>query len=180
MASRSAAQVLQARLEIDHGHVRGRRDEAPQHATHGGVCSAQSPGASVIGLAHHEEGEVLGDGLPEPSYEVFGRHLQLEACPSLSIRLLLEPVPGDGGQGGRLAVRQPEGHREIRVAVIVEGDDLLATLRQNPRERAGDGGLAGAALSPDRDLHRGSGSYRNEGTVANTTERWRTRALERA
>jgi len=88
VASCPAAQVFESGLEIDDGHARGRRDQAPEHATHGGVCSAQSPGAPMIGLAHHEEGEVLSDGLAEPLDEVLRGHLQFESRTALAVGLL--------------------------------------------------------------------------------------------
>src|SRR5215210_7191831 len=43
---------------------------------------------------------------------------------------------------------------EHRVRVRVQRDHLLTRSGKRPRDRAGDGGLPGAALAGDRDLHR--------------------------
>ena len=108
----------------------------------------------MIRLAHDEEREVLPYGLSKALDEVFRRDLQLESRPALAVGLLLEPIPGNSGEGSGLAVGEAQGHREIRVAIIVQGEDVLAALREDPRERTCHGGLAGAAFSADRDLHR--------------------------
>lgn len=114
----------------------------------------------MIRLAHDEEREVLPDGLSEPLDEVLRRDPQLEPRAALSVGLLLEPIPGNGREGSGLAVGQAQGHCEVRVAIIVQGDDLLAALREDTCERSCDGGLAGAAFSADRDFHRGGVGYR--------------------
>lgn len=107
----------------------------------------------MAGLAHDQEREVLPGRLPKPVDELLGRHLQLEARSALAVRLLLEPVARDGGEGRGLAVGQAQGYREVGVAVVVKGDDLLTSLRQDTRERASHGGLTGAAFSANRDFH---------------------------
>ena len=108
----------------------------------------------MAGLAHDQEREILPCRLAKPVDEVLGRHLQLEVRAALAIGLLLEPIAWDGGEGGGLAVGQAQGYREVGVAVVVKGDDLLTSLRQDTRKRASHGGLTGAAFSANRDLHR--------------------------
>ena len=108
----------------------------------------------MAGLAHDQEREILPCRLAKPVDEVLGRYLQLELRAALAIGLLLEPIAWDGREGGGLAVGQAQGYREIGVAVVVEGDDLLTSLRQDTRKRASDGCLARPAFSAHRDLHR--------------------------
>ncbi len=95
----------------------------------------------MAGLAHDQERKILPCRLAKPVDEVLGRHLQLEVRTALAVRLLLEPIAWDGGEGGGLAAGQAQGYREIGIAVVVKGDDLLTSLRQDTRERASHGGL---------------------------------------
>jgi hypothetical protein len=107
----------------------------------------------VAGLAHDQEREVLPCGLTKPVDELLGRHFQLELSTAFPVGLLLQPIAWDCRQRGRLAMGEAKGYREVGVAIVVEGYNPLTTFGQDTRERAGYGRLAGAAFSPDRDLH---------------------------
>jgi len=84
----------------------------------------------VIRLAHDEESEVVPHGCPN-------RSMKSSAGTFSSSRVPPSPSGFSSSQSRGMAGREAAwpwaspSHREVRVAIIVQGDDLLAALREH-------------------------------------------------
>src|SRR5688572_25115214 len=106
----------------------------------------------MIRLAHDQQRQVVPDRNAEPIDELFGRNAELQALVAFGVGPLFEQVTRNAGNAGRCG-GGAQGQRQVRIAVVVDGDDALTAVGHHPGQRAGDGRLPGTAFSCHRDLH---------------------------
>ena len=110
MAHRTPAHVLDGRLHVDDGELVCLLHKLAQHATHGGMRSAESARARVIDMSRKEERDAVRRGHP-----MFGSYLSDRAGESQLLRAgrvyaLLDDRAGEGTEGGQSLLLDPEGH----------------------------------------------------------------------
>src|SRR5262245_17535044 len=132
----------------------GTTDQFAKEATHGGMGTAHSTRAAVSDGAHDHELHPIGAA--DTVLVEYLERIAEECGLHRAIRLLLALQQRARQRHDRFrSVRvDAERRRKVRICVGVDGNDRAAGLRQQSRERAGDGRFPAAPFAGNRNTKR--------------------------
>jgi hypothetical protein len=120
---------------------------------HRGMRAAHSPCTGVIDRAHEQQCQVIRHGQSKPVRHFARRHDQLHLSRASLIYRFLENTGFEGFYFLSPFCRRTNCRREIRIAIGVDCPYLMAALRQDARQDAGDCRFTASTFTCHRNFH---------------------------